>query len=305
MSEKQILAITGGVLGVVLLFGGAGVYWVKFVKMQSTQKEIAKVQGEIKTGEFKQSMLVDPKREAVAALETQIQENAWDRTGATVDMLRQAVAKTAKGCAECAGQVDKVKAAVQEKNGPGSMAVVGKIKSHLDTLHPDRSLKGLLNARKEKGTTFEGKVPPYAGEERRGEPVVDLEYDIFFNHIDRLRRQAGVLVPSGKFVPPKRAAPGAKQVRVPASMQKADFELICVGSFYQLLRFLNLLETAQRHVTVETFQITAGKSVGVAYHSLRLNLYTFSFQGAAPGTAPKKEETTPISTTVTSKDLPD
>jgi len=306
VSEKAILAIMAGALVLVLLVGGAGVYFVKFSLIRSRGLQIAKVDRDIETAETKSFLLVPnlPKKK-LQDLRGQIQNENWAGAKSEAELLATIRSRIEKRCSTCESHQQKLQSAIKAKHQPSALELATEFAEHYE-VHEDRSLPTQIQRRKSVGEKLEGLIPPFKGSESPGEPEVDLEYDAFIVLIERLRRQAGIAITQAKWVAPKRATgPGAKQTRLPVGLHKSDFEIQCLGGFYQLLRFLNLLETVNRQINVETFQVTAGKSTGVALHSMKVTLYTFSDQGTGPAQPTKKDDKTPTPTTPVSRDMPD
>lgn len=117
------------------------------------------------------------------------------------------------------------------------------------------------------------------------------EYDKFANLVDSIRKRSGVSIWRAAWVhPPKPVAVPNRQPRPqPASVHKVQYDLAVTGSFFQLLRFINLLETERRYMNVESFtivpsQVPAGLKVLTApQRELKLTLYSFtSRQDAKP-----------------------
>lgn len=308
MSEKAILGIMAGVLVLVLVVGGIGVYFVKFSLIKKGDVEIAKVNSDIDKAETKSFILVPNLQiKTMDDVKREIEEGNWTKVTASIDKLEKVSKKLLKPCPQCQTSMRELRALAKTKNQATALGVLEKLRAHHEATHPDMSLPTLIKQRQDKAQSLEGRIPNFKGEEKPGEVEVDLEYDAFMNMIERLRRQAGIAIAQMRWVAPKRATgPGAKQVKIPASLHKSDFEIQCVGGFYQLLRFLNLLEMANRHIVVENFQIAAGKSTGMALHTMKVNIFTFAYQGTGPGKAPeKKDEKQPTTNVPVSREMPE
>jgi Tfp pilus assembly protein PilO len=133
-------------------------------------------------------------------------------------------------------------------------------------------LKAQIKARTEEAAEKSKRIPNLTRD----------EYDTFANLLDDLRRRSGVMVSRGGWM--QGAKPLSGTVRptklIPPTVHKVQYELSVTGSFYQLLRYLNLLEQQGRFINVESFSI--GKSSTSEQPAAA---------GAPPGpaTAPKRE----------------
>lgn len=112
-----------------------------------------------------------------------------------------------------------------------------------------------------------------------------LEYDRFANLLDGLRRRAGVQVPSASYSQARasRPVPGRRgRGRIPARMHKVEYNVDVKGTFYQLIRYINLLEDQKRFIKVQEFSIVpAGREVtpGMApQRTMNLKVYTFTYK---------------------------
>lgn len=109
------------------------------------------------------------------------------------------------------------------------------------------------------------------------------EYDRFANRLDEIRRNAGVFIPTARWVVPTKAGRGP--VAVPATMHKVQYDMQVRGTFYQLLRYVNLLEEEKRFINVESFSITPGSersSPGQFLRDMKLVLYSFTYRPPGP-----------------------
>jgi Tfp pilus assembly protein PilO len=112
-----------------------------------------------------------------------------------------------------------------------------------------------------------------------------MEYDRFAELLDELRRKAGVNVPRAAWTVPSRPVPipGRPAVNQPASVHKVQYDLTVNGSFYQLLRYVNLLEQQRRFIGVENFNIMkGGGSEGLKgaapRRDLRITIYSYTYK---------------------------
>lgn len=82
------------------------------------------------------------------------------------------------------------------------------------------------------------------------------EYDVFAVLLDGLRKQSGVSVSRGGWMTPQPQSRG--NIRVPGTIHKVEYSIQADGSFYQLLRYLNLLEQQKRFISVESLSFARG-----------------------------------------------
>jgi Tfp pilus assembly protein PilO len=111
------------------------------------------------------------------------------------------------------------------------------------------------------------------------------EYDEFANLLDELRRKAGVSVSAARWTVPSKPAPipGRPAVVQPPTVHKVQYDLGVIGNFYQLLRYINLLEQHKRFIGVDTFSIAKGpggeaKSTAQPRRDLRITIYSYTYK---------------------------
>jgi Tfp pilus assembly protein PilO len=110
------------------------------------------------------------------------------------------------------------------------------------------------------------------------------EYDKFANLLDEKRRRAGVFVPQARWatVTAPQPVPGRPSRGIPASMHKVQYEMSVKGGFYQLLKYVNLLEEERRFINVESFSIlpSGGSSTSGTQllREMKLTLYSFTYR---------------------------
>ena len=109
------------------------------------------------------------------------------------------------------------------------------------------------------------------------------EYDTFADELDELRKRSGVFVWKAKWLIAKktsRSSRGLQPKIVPPKMHKVQYDLDLTGSFFQLLRFIRMLEKEQRFVNVESFAISPGTSSksGKLVRKMDLMLYSFTYR---------------------------
>jgi Tfp pilus assembly protein PilO len=109
------------------------------------------------------------------------------------------------------------------------------------------------------------------------------EYDVFAELLDELRRKAGVVVPRATWMVPSRPVPipGRPAFNQPATVHKVQYDLTAHGSFYQLLRYINLIEQQRRFIGVDSFNVakgTEGKGTGAPKRSLKLLIYSYTYK---------------------------
>jgi Tfp pilus assembly protein PilO len=121
------------------------------------------------------------------------------------------------------------------------------------------------------------------------------EYDKFANLLDEKRRRAGVFVPQARWATPTAAqpVPGRPGRGVPATMHKVQYDVTVKGGFYQLLKYVNLLEEERRFINVETFSIqpaggSSSSTGGVnLLRDMKLVLYSYTYRPAEKPPLPK------------------
>lgn len=163
--------------------------------------------------------------------------------------------------------------------------------------------KNLLNAEKAKvadARQKEAKIPTLeksiaaltkeANELAAHIPNLDrAEYDIFAELLDELRRKAGVNVPRAQWTVPARPTPipGRPPFVQPATVHKVQYDITVSGSFYQLLRYINLLEQQKRFIGVENFTVGRGggaaeaagaKSAAAPRRDLKITIYSYTYK---------------------------
>ena len=116
------------------------------------------------------------------------------------------------------------------------------------------------------------------------------EYDVFAELLDDLRRRANVVVPRASWVVPQKPAPipGRPVVNQPPTIHKVQYDISVTGSFYQLIRYINLLEQQRRHIGVETFSITKGSGelskvkAATPKRDLKITIYSYTYKPQNP-----------------------
>lgn len=113
------------------------------------------------------------------------------------------------------------------------------------------------------------------------------EYDVFAELLDDLRRKAGVNVPRAAWTIPSKPTPipGRQSFVQPATVHKVQYDIAVNGSFYQLLRYVNLLEQQKRFIGVENFAITksSGGDAGpnkptTPRRDLKIQIYSYTYK---------------------------
>ena len=73
----------------------------------------------------------------------------------------------------------------------------------------------------------------------------------------------------------------------PATVHKVQYDLMVNGSFYQLLRYINLLEQQKRFIGVENFNVTKsaigqdlekGKAATPQRRDLKVTIYSYTYK---------------------------
>jgi Tfp pilus assembly protein PilO len=135
------------------------------------------------------------------------------------------------------------------------------------------------------------------------------EYDVFAELLDDLRRRANVTVPRVSWTVPSRPAaiPGRPPVVQPPTVHKVQYDIAVTGTFYQVIRYINLLEQQRRFIGVDNFTISkgaggdTGKKGGAPKRDLKLTIYSYTYkQPQKPIELPPLEERSGRST-----DIPD
>jgi Tfp pilus assembly protein PilO len=114
-----------------------------------------------------------------------------------------------------------------------------------------------------------------AGEERV--PRLDeLQYDELADLIDSLRKLASVTLSDARFSSPKTKVASA-------SMHRATYDINLKGGFFNLLRFINLVEAQKRYIGVASFSIAdaggdamVGKGSLIPIRSMRVQIFSFT-----------------------------
>jgi Tfp pilus assembly protein PilO len=136
------------------------------------------------------------------------------------------------------------------------------------------------------------------------------EYDVFAELLDELRRKAGVTVPRANWTIPARPTPipGRQTFVQPPTVHKVQYDITVNGSFYQLLRYVNLLEQQKRFIGVENFTVTktGGSDLGLAKaaaprRDMKITIYSYTYKLPAQPFVLETEETRASRTT----DIPD
>ena len=112
------------------------------------------------------------------------------------------------------------------------------------------------------------------------------EYDVFADMLDELRRRASVVVPRVNWTVPSRPAPipGRPAVVQPPTIHKVQYDISVTGSFYQVIRYINLLEQQRRFIGVENFTITKGAGdsgklkAAAPKRDLKLTIYSYTYK---------------------------
>jgi Tfp pilus assembly protein PilO len=112
------------------------------------------------------------------------------------------------------------------------------------------------------------------------------EYDVFAELLDDIRRKAGVTVSRAGWTVPGRPAPipGRPPVVQPPTVHKVQYDLAVTGTFYQLLRYINILEQNKRFIGVENFAINKGGGGDTAKGSeapkrdLKITIYSYTYK---------------------------
>ena len=113
------------------------------------------------------------------------------------------------------------------------------------------------------------------------------EYDRFANLLDDLRRRSGVSVARGGWVNPSKPTPVAGRPaprNVPPTVHKVQYDLNVSGGFYQLLRYMNLIEQQTRFINVDELNIAKSSDTGPGAglrRDMKLTLYSYTYRPAS------------------------
>lgn len=136
------------------------------------------------------------------------------------------------------------------------------------------------------------------------------EYDVFAELLDDVRRRANVGVSRAAWTTPSRPAPipGRPSVVQPPTVHKVQYDMSVTGSFYQLIRYINLMEQQRRFIGVENFTISRGGGdqtkvkAAAPKRDMKITIYSYTYkpQNPQPFVLEAPEERTGKST-----DIPD
>jgi Tfp pilus assembly protein PilO len=112
------------------------------------------------------------------------------------------------------------------------------------------------------------------------------EYDVFAELLDEFRRKAGVTVPRVTWMVPARAAPVPGKMSQPATVHKVQYDLSVTGSFYQLLRYINIVEQHKRFIGIESFVVSkaggdptpGSKAAAAPKRDLKITIYSYTYK---------------------------
>jgi len=112
------------------------------------------------------------------------------------------------------------------------------------------------------------------------------EYDVFAELLDEMRRRANVTVPRVNWSVPNRPAPipGRPAVVQPPTIHKVQYDIAVTGSFYQLIRYINLLEQQRRFIGVENFSIGKGagdsakQKASAPKRDLKISIFSYTYK---------------------------
>lgn len=128
-----------------------------------------------------------------------------------------------------------------------------------------------------------------------------FEYDELANLLDNLRKQANVFVSKAKFSPMQKAAPQPGQTPLPANVHKATYDLTVKGAWFNLLRFVNLLESQRRVIAIEKFVVKPATATEEAKdkrrtapkHELNIKVVSYTYRDDGPAAGAAKAGSTP------------
>ena len=109
------------------------------------------------------------------------------------------------------------------------------------------------------------------------------ENDAFADAVDHLRKKCRVTISGARY---SAARTGQGEPSIPAGIFRARYEYRVTGGFYQLLNFMNHLETERRFLVLDGIKLGAGTVVegrGLApVRELVLNISTFLQRPSGP-----------------------
>ena len=112
------------------------------------------------------------------------------------------------------------------------------------------------------------------------------EYDVFAELLDEFRRKAGVTVPRVNWSTAARTPPSPGRPGQPASIHKVQYDVAVTGSFYQLLRYINILEQHKRFIGIENFTIAkagadpapGSKGASAPKRDLKIIIFSYTYK---------------------------
>ena len=131
------------------------------------------------------------------------------------------------------------------------------------------------------------------------------EYDNLAELINQIAKESGVVISESKFKiaePGKAGGKGGGKTKsaLPSNVNQIDCEIKVKGLFFQILKFVNLIETNDRFLLLENIgnmTVAGGSSGEPAPFDLRVNIKTYSYKGASlpqPKVTPTAGKTTPL-----------
>jgi Tfp pilus assembly protein PilO len=133
-----------------------------------------------------------------------------------------------------------------------------------------KDIKGLetkVASLKEKIDVIRGQIPVFSPKE---------ENDQFADTVDNLRKKSRVNIVDVRYSAVRGTTPGDD---IPPSIFRARYEVKVTGGFFQLLSFMNLLETERRFLVVDNIKLLAGaaveKSGAPPVRELQMNISTY------------------------------
>jgi Tfp pilus assembly protein PilO len=147
----------------------------------------------------------------------------------------------------------------------------------------------VLDATKKKNAIKDLRISITELEKKEAELITHIpnltraEYDGLAELLDDLRRKSGVSVSRASWVIPSRAAAQPGRPPQPQTVHKVQYDLSVTGNFYQLLRYVNLLEQNRRFMGVDNFTITKGgggdvKGTALPKRELRITIYSYTYK---------------------------
>jgi Tfp pilus assembly protein PilO len=161
--------------------------------------------------------------------------------------------------AEKQAELDQVSKQLDEANA--KVAKIGDLKKEIENLEKDEKAK------------LE-KIPN----------LDRLEYDTFANLLDLLRKRSGVFVSRAAWFNFKpTTTQGRTPKTYPQAIHRVQYDLTVTGGFYQLLKYIHLLEEQRRVINIDNLTLSpraaSGSDKGAALmRDMKVTVYSFTYR---------------------------